>query len=527
MLPGRTFLSCEHTMEPPRSKAFPSATRRSRCSPSKSAPAVLLLRVLLACVCSTGTAFASDRPPNIVMIVADDLGYADLHCQGAPWQTPHFDALAKAGTRFTSFYVAQPVCTASRAGFLTGCYPNRVGLHGALNHTSRNGIHPDEQLLPELLHECGYATAIFGKWHLGTAADFHPLRHGFDEYLGIPYSNDNSRYHPVLAAEMPPLPLFDGFDVIERDPDQSSFTRRFTDRAISFMREHAARPFFLYIPHVMPHVPIFASEQFKGRSGHGLYGDVIQELDWSIGQIVQTLHDLKLAENTLVIVFSDNGAWLSYGEHAGSNRPYREGKLTVFEGGVRVPCVMSWPGRIPAGRTCSQPVISLDLLPTIMAYAGGRLPDMPIDGRAVRELLEGDPNAASPHEAFYFYAGEELQAVRSGRWKLHFPHPYITTLAEPGRNGKPSGWGTAQAKSITQSGIDGIASRHGGRIEQLPLSLFDLQSDPGEQKNVAAEHPEIVGRLSELADIARKDLGDSLRQIQGTGLRPAGQTTAK
>ncbi|MFM7922290.1 MAG: sulfatase-like hydrolase/transferase, partial [Planctomycetaceae bacterium] len=193
------------------------------------------------------------------MIVADDMGYADLHCQGAPWQTPQLDALAASGTRFTSFYVAQPVCTASRAGFLTGCYPNRVSLQGALNHTSRNGIHPDEQLLPELLRERGYASAIFGKWHLGAAADFHPLKHGFDQYLGIPWSNDNSRYHPVLAAEMPPLPLYDGLEVIERDPDQSRFTQRFTDRAVGFIRQHAARPFFLYVPHVMPHVPIFAS----------------------------------------------------------------------------------------------------------------------------------------------------------------------------------------------------------------------------------------------------------------------------
>jgi len=511
-----------HTTHPPDSRS--RFSRLSMLHISVRVPLVVcfLLANLITGMKSVPVS-AADQPPNIVMIVADDMGYADLHCQGAPWQTPQLDALAASGTRFTSFYVAQPVCTASRAGFLTGCYPNRVSLQGALNHTSRNGIHPDEQLLPELLSERGYATAIFGKWHLGAAADFHPLKHGFDQYLGIPWSNDNSRYHPVLAAEMPPLPLYDGFEVIERDPDQSRFTQRFTDRAVGFIRQHAARPFFLYLPHVMPHVPIFASEKFKGRSGHGLYGDVIQELDWSIGQIVQTLQDLKLTENTLVIVFSDNGAWLSYGEHAGSNRPYREGKLTVFEGGVRVPCMMSWPGRIPAGRTCSEPVISLDLLPTIMAYAGGRLPEKRIDGRSVRDLLEGRQNAVSPHEALYFYAGDELQAVRSGRWKLHLPHPYITTLAEPGRNGKPSGWGTTQAKAITQSGIDGIASRHGGRIEQLPLSLFDLHDDPGERRNLAAEHPDIVARLSALAEVARKDLGDSLQQIQGTGVRPAGQ----
>ncbi|MFN5741068.1 MAG: sulfatase-like hydrolase/transferase [Planctomyces sp.] len=471
----------------------------------------------------TGTfPLAADDPPNIVMIVADDLGYADLHCQGAPYPTPHLDSLAAAGTRFTDFYVAQPVCTASRAGFLTGCYPNRVSLQGALNHTSRNGIHPDEQLLPELLRQRGYATALIGKWHLGTAPDFHPLKHGFDQYFGIPYSNDNSRYHPVLSAEMPPLPLYDGLQVVERDPDQSQFTRRFTERAVSFMQQHARRPFFLYVPHVMPHVPIFASEAFRGRSGAGLYGDVVQELDWSVGEILRTLEALQLQQNTIVILFSDNGAWLSYGEHAGSNRPFREGKLTVFEGGVRVPCLMSWPGRIPAGRVCAEPVISLDLLPTLLTYSGIRQPDRPVDGLPICDVLEGVPNAKAPHEALYFWAGDELQAVRSGRWKLHLPHPYITTLAEPGRNGKPSGWGSARAKAITQSGIDGIASRHGGRIEQLPLSLFDLQTDPGEQHNVAREHPEIVARLTGLADRMRRDLGDSLTGIQGTGVRPAG-----
>jgi arylsulfatase A-like enzyme len=272
----------------------------------------------------------------------------------------------------------------------------------------------------------------------------------------------------------------------------------------------------------MPHVPIFASEAFRGRSGAGLYGDVVQELDWSVGEILRTLEALQLQQNTIVILFSDNGAWLSYGEHAGSNRPFREGKLTVFEGGVRVPCLMSWPGRIPAGRVCAEPVISLDLLPTLLTYSGIRQPDRPVDGLPICDLLEGVPNAKAPHEALYFWAGDELQAVRSGRWKLHLPHPYITTLAEPGRNGKPSGWGSARAKAITQSGIDGIASRHGGRIEQLPLSLFDLQTDPGEQHNVAREHPEIVARLTGLADRMRRDLGDSLTGIQGTGVRPAG-----
>lgn len=254
----------------------------------------------------------NERPPNVIIILADDLGYSDVGCFGATdIRTPHIDAMAKAGTRFTNFYVAQPVCTASRAALMSGCYPNRVGLGGALNHTSRNGIHPDEWLLPEMFRERGYATACIGKWHLGTVPSLRATRHGFDEWLGIPYSNDNSKYHPVLSSQMPPLPLHDGDRVIELDPDQSQFTRRFTERAVSFIERNAARPFFLYMPHVMPHVPIFASEKFKGGSQRGLFGDVVQELDWSVGEVLGTLERLGLAEHTIVIFFSDNGPWLS------------------------------------------------------------------------------------------------------------------------------------------------------------------------------------------------------------------------
>src|SRR5688572_3564314 len=254
---------------------------------------------------------AAERLPNVILIVADDMGYADMSGQGARgFKTPHLDRMAAEGTRFTSFYVAQAVCTASRAALLTGCYPNRVGLQGALNHTSRDGLHPDEWLLPEMFKERGYATAGFGKWHLGTRAKFHPQRNGFDEWLGIPYSNDNSKFHPSLAGEMPPLPLHDGEKVVETDPDQSRFTQRFTARAISFIERNAARPFFVYLPHVMPHVPIFASEKFKGRSSAGLYGDVMEELDASVGEILAALRRLKLDEQTLVIFISDNGPFL-------------------------------------------------------------------------------------------------------------------------------------------------------------------------------------------------------------------------
>ncbi len=321
---------------------------------------LLLACAVLAPLPNSGA--TPEAPPNVVLIVADDMGYADFGAQGARgFKTPHLDRLAAEGTRFTHFYVAQAVCTASRAGFLSGCYPNRIGLQGALNHTSRDGIHEDEWLLPEMLKERGYATAGAGKWHLGTRMKFHPLRNGFDEWLGIPYSNDNSKFHPSLAAVMPPLPLYDGEKVIELDPDQSRFTKRFTERAVQFIERNAARPFFVYLPHVMPHVPIFASEPFKGRSAAGLYGDVMEELDWSVGEILATLMRLNLDGRTLVIFMSDNGPFLSYGEHAGSAAPLREGKLTVFEGGVRVPCLMRWPGRVPQGRVSDVPFMAIDL----------------------------------------------------------------------------------------------------------------------------------------------------------------------
>ncbi len=478
----------------------------------------LLLWLLAPCALLRAT------PPNIVLIVTDDMGYADMGTQGAAgFATPHLDRMAAEGTRFTHFYVPQAVCTASRAGFLSGCYPNRIGLQGAFNHTSRDGIHGDEWLLPEMLKDLGYATAGMGKWHLGTRLKFHPMRNGFDEWLGIPYSNDNSKYHPSLAAAMPPLPFYDGEEIVELDPDQAQFTRRFTERAVDFVERHRDQPFFLYLPQVMPHVPIFASEQFKGRSLAGLYGDVMEELDWSVGEVLAVLRRLNLDEKTLVIFFSDNGPFLSYGEHAGSAAPLREGKLTTFEGGVRVPCLMRWPGRVPAGRVATEPVMAIDLLPTLTELVGGKAPAARIDGRSFKSLLLGETDAASPHEALFFYSGTALQAVRSGPWKLHFAHPYITPAGEPGRGGKPSNFGKLAPTSITQSGVEGIATRHGYRIEQLELSLFNLDDDPGERDNLAARHPDIVRRLSGLAETIRADLGDSLTNTPGSGLRPAGR----
>lgn len=476
---------------------------------------------LAACI---SIASAAKPLPNIVLILTDDQGYGDVGCYGAEgFRTPNMDRLAAEGMRFTNFYVTQPVCTASRASLLTGCYANRVGFAGALNPTSLNGIHERELLLSEMLKSKGYATAIYGKWHLGYPLRFNPLRHGFDDYFGLPFSNDNSnQYHPIIRT-FPPLPVFDGDKIVARDPDQSQFTRQFTERAVAFIERHQARPFFLYVPHVMPHVPIFASTAFQGRSRRGVYGDVIEELDWSVGEILNTLERCDIADHTLVIFASDNGPWLSYGDHAGSSGPLRGGKLTTFEGGVRVPCLMRWPGTIAAGRVCSELATTMDLLPTLAKRIGVSLPKHRIDGKDIWDLMQGTAGAKSPHEAFYYYAGGDLHAVRAGDWKLHFPHPYLEVAGEPGRGGKPANFENLTPNAITESGLQGIASRHGYRIKHTSTELYHLKRDPAESKNVAAEHPEVVQRLTRIAEVARADLGDGLTGRPNVHLRPSGR----
>jgi len=459
--------------------------------------------------------------PNIVIIFTDDQGYGDVGVYGAKgFTTPNLDQMAAEGMRFTDFYVTQPVCSASRAGLLTGCYPNRIGITGALGPNARHGIHAGEVTLAELCKSKGYATAAFGKWHLGHHRQFLPPQHGFDEYLGIPYSNDMWPLHPDLvnlpesAAKRkrgyPDLPLIENNDIVNpqiTSGDQRRFTTRFTERAVGFIARHRDRPFFLYVAHPMPHVPLHVSDKFAGKMEAGLYGDVISEIDWSVGRILGALKDHGVDERTLVIFATDNGPWLSYGDHGGSAGPLREGKGTTFEGGVRVPCIMRWPGRVPAGSVCSEPAMTIDIFPTVAGLIGAHLPAHKIDGLDIRPLVMGERGAESPHEAlFFYYHRNDLEAMRAGRWKLHFPHGYRSMEGrEPGRGGTPGKYDYDR---------------------RTGLELYDLSRDVSESVDVAAEHPEVVKRLLELADSMRADLGDTLTKVEPTGARQPGRLEA-
>lgn len=445
---------------------------------------------------------AGDGPPNFVILFADDMGYADIGCFDSSGSvTPHLDQMAKEGMRLTSFYVSQAVCSASRSSLLTGCYNGRVGIQGALGPNAKHCLNPEEMTIAECLKPRGYATAIFGKWHLGDRGVGLPLNHGFDEYHGLPYSNDMWPLHPS-ARNFPPLPLIKNNSVVDETitaEDQPFLTRWSTEHATDFIQQHQEQPFFLYVPYSMPHVPIFASKDFVGSSGKGLYADVVSEIDWSVGQILKTLDELGLRENTLVIFTSDNGPWLSYGNHAGSAGPLREGKGTAWEGGVRVPAIASWPGMIPAGSQCTEIAGSIDLLPTFAKLSGAALPAQKIDGLDIWPLLSGAEGAVSPHEAWYYYWATELHAVRSGDWKLVFPHSYRTLKDQPGKDGSPGPY----------------------KQEKCGMELYHLKDDVGEQKNLLEKHPKIVQRLESLADGMRRQLGDSLTGIVGTENRPA------
>lgn len=444
---------------------------------------------------------AAKRAPNFVIVYADDLGYADIGSFGAKgYQTPNLDRMALEGLRLTNFYVAQAVCSASRAALLTGCYPNRIGIQGALNHTAQYGINADEWTIGEVLKQRGYATAAFGKWHLGHHPQFLPTHNGFDEYLGLPYSNDMWPHHPTQKNFYPDLPLIEGDKVAKLDPDQTQLTTWYTERAVRFIERSKDKPFFLYLAHSMPHVPLFVSDKFKGKTARGLYGDVIAEIDWSVGQVLETLKRLNLDNDTLVIFTSDNGPWMSYGNHAGSPGPFRESKGTSFEGGVRVPFVARWPGRIPKNAVSSVAAMTIDLLPTLAKLAEAPLPQRTIDGRDIWPLLANKRGAKSPHDTYYFYWGKELHAIRSGKWKLHLPHPY---------------------QSLSEAANDGKAGKFVRK--EIELSLFDLEKDPGETTNVAEQNPAVVKRLLAFAERARVDLGDTLTKREGQNVRAPGK----
>ena len=462
-----------------------------------------------------------DRPPNIVIIFTDDQGYADISVYGAQgFQTPNLDRLANEGIRFTDFQVSQAVCSASRAALLTGCYSERVGVQGAFNHTARVGLNPDEETIAEMLKSIGYVTGIFGKWHLGHHKKFLPLQQGFDEYLGIPYSND---MWPVdydgsfvsgtdhFKSFYPQLPLIEDNEKIEEIrtlDDQDQLTTRYTERAVDFITNNKDRPFFLYLPHSMPHVPLGVSEKFKSKSEQGMYGDVIMEIDWSVGEILNALSDNDLDDNTVVIFTSDNGPWLNYGNHAGSAFPLREGKGTMWEGGSRVPCIIRWPGRITAGSVSHQLAATIDILPTIASITGAALPARPIDGVSIQAILEGD-TSATPREEYYYYYGGELIAVRKGKMKLVFPHSYRSYAGiEPGLDGYPGIY-------------KGVLGKYA--VGKSKLELYDLDNDISESQDVSEMYPDVVKTLQVLGQKAREELGDRLTGTIGTGVRPIGR----
>ncbi len=425
----------------------------------------------------------SQRKPNFVIIFCDDLGYQDVGCFGSPLiKTPNIDRMAAEGMRFTDFHSAAPVCTPSRAALMTGCYPQRVNLPQVINYSHTIGISSKEITMAELLRGQGYATACIGKWHLGWQKEFLPTRHGFDYYYGLPYSNDMKYEDDRLA------PLIRGEEILEHPAVQETLTQRYTDEAIQFMTKHRDEPFLVYLPHTFPHKPLHVSKEFAGKSARGLYGDVVECIDWSTGRIMDAIKELGLDDNTVVVFTSDNGPWLIMKEEGGSALPLRKGKGTTWEGGMREPTIMRWPGHIPAGTECSELATMMDLYPTFAGLSGAKLPtDRVIDGKDIRPLMEGKPGAVSPYEVFYYYRADELQAVRSGKWKLVLPH-----TDQPDK-------------------------------ESIPLSLYNLDADISEATNVIDKYPSIVAHLQKYVEQAREDLGDKTTNVVGKGRRPCGQ----
>jgi len=443
---------------------------------------------------STGDTAVAERP-NFVIIFTDDQGYQDLGCFGSPQiRTPRIDRMATEGRRFTSFYT-QPICGPARTAIMTGCYPLRVGEQGNVKNT-HPVVHAKEITVAEVLKARGYATAMIGKWDMARHSqtrfhpDLMPNGQGFDFFFGTPTSNDS------IAN------LYRNGELIERKADMSTLTRRYTDEAIGFIRRSKDRPLFVYLAHTMPHTRLAASEQFRGKSRRGLYGDVIEEIDWNVGRILDAIEQHALTKRTYVIFTSDNGPWLIKRAHGGSALPLRSGKASTWEGGQRVPCVMWAPGRIPAGTVCDEVASTLDVLPTLAKLAGTAPPaDRVIDGHDISALMHGEAGATSPTEAYYYYLYTHLQAVRSGKWKLHLPRP-----------ARPPWVGNLHWRHIDAKDVFEITH---------PL-LYDLDADVGETTDVAARHPEVIARLLKLAEKAREDIGDYNRIGKGARFHDPG-----
>ncbi|MDG2342010.1 MAG: sulfatase [Cytophagales bacterium] len=461
------------------------------------------------------TNIEKNSSPNIVIIFMDDLGYGDISNFGAiNYKTPNIDRMANQGMLFTNFYSAQAVCSASRAGLLTGTYPNRIGISGALMPYSKKGLHKDEITIAEMLRDEGYATGIFGKWHLGHQKKFLPNNHGFDTYLGIPYSNDmwpvdfdgnqisdTSSWKKKTYPQLPLIQDFEKVKEIKTLEDQSILTTLYTEKSVEFINNNKDRPFFLYLPHSMPHVPIAVSEKFLGKSKQGLYGDLMMEIDWSVGEIIKSIESNNLSENTLIIFTSDNGPWLNFGNHAGSTGGLREGKGTSFEGGQRVPTVMMWDGVIPKGKIANQLSSTIDILPTIAHITGGKLPGHKIDGVNIFDILNGGEEEPRDH-FYYYYGNNNLEAVRKDNWKLLLPH-----------------------SSRSYKGVLPKNDGHGGPYSRIEtgLELYNLRRDPGEEYDVIKLYPDIAKELLDLAEIARTDMGDNLTGRKGSNIRKSGK----
>ncbi len=426
------------------------------------------------------------RPPNVVVIFLDDSGFSDFRPFGSPaYDTPNVRRLAEGGCRFTNFHVPQAICSASRGALLTGCYPERTGLVGAHGPRAR-GMDPQWPTIAQVLKPRGYATAVFGKWHIGDQPETRPPARGFDESCGLMYSNDMWKYHPESRGfDAFPLQFWENGQIAIEDvspEDQTHLTQWYTEHAVDFIRRKKDQPFFLYVPHNMPHVPLHVGKRFAGKSGAGLYGDVMLEIDWSVGEILKALDETGTADNTLVVFTSDNGPWISYGNHAGST-PFREAKGTGFDGGTRSACIMRLPGRIPSASTSAAMLCTIDLLPTVARLTEAPLPHTPLDGRDVWDLVCGKTGAQNPHDYYAFTTGKAFEGIFSGdgRWKLHLPHAY-RTLVEAGRDGKPGKY----------------------RQAQIGLSLFDMQNDPNETTNVIDKYPEVAAKLQALAEKHRQ-----------------------